>query len=133
MSEPSICPLSGEECRCSARMRTSCERDLERSQERVREYERRGNPQRFTLSGMVYHPSPDRPGDGSWTLPAIDPSPEQNEVIAVREDRITGPDLDALDGILRNGFGERLSAERRRALALELAGALLSPRREEAR
>lgn len=87
------------ETRRERRQRQWEDEDRKREERRRTEFERRGDPQRFTLKGMVYHPHGD--GDGSWTLPDIDPSPERDEVIPAREDRITEADMEAAGAVLR--------------------------------
>lgn len=67
------------------------ERDRQEKAEREAERARRGNPQRFTLTGMIaHHHEWEEDGqtvrDTSWSLPSIDPRVEQNEVIRVVEE-----------------------------------------------
>ena len=93
--------------RLDRRLREWERQDREREAQRRAEFKRRGEPWRFTLTGMVRHDHQwEEEGrivrESTWTLPDIDPTPEQNEVIPVREDRVTDADVEAVGVVLRS-------------------------------
>jgi hypothetical protein len=91
------------------RWRETDERDRQEQAHREAERARRGDPQRFTLTGMqVHHHEWQEDGrtvrDSSWSLPEIDPRPEKDEVIRVVEEPALDQALRALDRIYRNAL-----------------------------
>jgi hypothetical protein len=94
-SDPIICPRDSEKCESASclrrgKPRQSCVDDANRATQRANDLERRGNPQRFVLTGMIeHHHSWEEDGqvctDTTWSLPEIDPPLEQNETIQVVE------------------------------------------------
>lgn len=87
-----ICPRDDTPCESSVCKRRgkanqNCVNDAHRAAQRVADRERRGDPQRFTLTGVMCRYVPDGEGgtEPIWSLPDIDPPMEQSERVEVVE------------------------------------------------
>jgi hypothetical protein len=87
------------------------------------DFARRGDPARFTLYG---HRFIGDPSDPSMALPEADPPLKLNEVLRVREDRITDSDIEKVAQWLHASdyreISSKMYADARDLLALVLGG-----------